>query len=336
VEAARQNRDMPAAPPLPALTHHEIFSLVELFTRAGHAVDLAASDRSARRLRFKPQPRLLAGASGSEWLELDASEPGRFVLSRIGRPASGPAARLEATGSHLAELLTRIAAVPAEAQFRGGPGWVVAHSHRAEAAAGGALRLTASEAHAGALTLQARLPAIAGFPAEVELAAGGRASDEASAEALIDLPDDLLAVLGRRWVRLWRVGPQWHSTLRLTGRDPERSRRAEADIEAAAAHLALTLAEPPTRFHQRLAGARWAFAARRALPAFSVLVMIGAALAVPQLDMADNSVLRMLVFNAPPLLLALGVCLQELPRFELPRPPRPLKAPAWHVPAAHP
>jgi len=329
---------MHAAPPLPALTHHEIFSLVEPFTRAGHAVDLPASDRSARRLCFKPRQGVLGAAALSEWLELDASEPGHFELTRVSRIDAGAEARLVTRGTRPAELLVRLAAVPAQAQFRVGPGWVVAHSHRVGAAAAGAaaddagvtLRLAASEVQAGALRLQARLPALSGYPGEIELAATG--------PGLIDLPDDLLAVLGRRWVRLWRVGPNWHSTLRLRGRDPERSRRAEADIEAAAAHLALTLAEPPARFHQRLAGARWAFAARRALPAASVLGLIGGALAVPQLEMANSSVLRMLVFNAPPLLLALGICLQELPRFELPRPPRPLKAPAWQagVPAGAP
>ena len=35
---------------LPALTHHEILRLVEPFVRAGHRPDLAASDRTRRRI----------------------------------------------------------------------------------------------------------------------------------------------------------------------------------------------------------------------------------------------------------------------------------------------
>jgi hypothetical protein len=40
---------------LPALTHHEILRLVEPFVRAGHRPDLAASDRTRRRIVFHPQ-----------------------------------------------------------------------------------------------------------------------------------------------------------------------------------------------------------------------------------------------------------------------------------------
>jgi hypothetical protein len=65
-----------------------------------------------------------------------------------------------------------------------------------------------------------------------------------------------------------------------------------------------------------------------------VAALIGASLAVPSFEIAKNSVFRMLIFNAPPLLLALGLCLQELPRFELPRRPRPSTAQSWRSAAA--
>ena len=46
---------MRAEAALPALTHHEILRLVEPFVRAGHRPDLAASDRTRRRIVFHPQ-----------------------------------------------------------------------------------------------------------------------------------------------------------------------------------------------------------------------------------------------------------------------------------------
>ena len=44
-----------SAPPSPPLTHHQILALVAPFTRSGRTVDLAASDRLARTLRFRPR-----------------------------------------------------------------------------------------------------------------------------------------------------------------------------------------------------------------------------------------------------------------------------------------
>ena len=55
---------------------------------------------------------------------------------------------------------------------------------------------------------------------------------------------------------------------------------------------------------------------------------------MPSFEIAKNSVFRMLIFNAPPLLLALGLWLQELPRFELPQRPRPSTALSWRSAAA--
>ena len=57
-------------------------------------------------------------------------------------------------------------------------------------------------------------------------------------------------------------------------------------------------------------------------PLLAGLGLIGAALAVPHLAMAPDSTFPMLIFNAPPLLLALGVCMKELPHLEFPRLPR--------------
>ena len=56
---------------------------------------------------------------------------------------------------------------------------------------------------------------------------------------------------------------------------------------------------------------------------------MGAAAAVPQLSLSSDSVLRMLILNAPPLLLIGFFCLREVPRIEIPPLPRPLRQSAW-------
>jgi hypothetical protein len=50
---------------------------------------------------------------------------------------------------------------------------------------------------------------------------------------------------------------------------------------------------------------------------------------VPYLKLGPDSVFRMLIFNSPPLLLALFFSLRETPRIEIPPWPRQLKAAAW-------
>ncbi|TXC65795.1 hypothetical protein FSC37_06385 [Piscinibacter aquaticus] len=70
---------------------------------------------------------------------------------------------------------------------------------------------------------------------------------------------------------------------------------------------------------------------RRCVPLLAVLGLIGMSFVVTNMDFARDSVWRMLIFNAPPILLALGVSLQELPRFEWPRWPRASQASSWHA-----
>ncbi|MBL8302713.1 MAG: hypothetical protein JNM26_08075, partial [Ideonella sp.] len=70
--------------PLPPLSHHEILTLVAPFTRAGRSVDLAASDRPARVLRFRTVAR--RGEGGIAWgetLELASPEADHHVLTRV-------------------------------------------------------------------------------------------------------------------------------------------------------------------------------------------------------------------------------------------------------------
>ena len=321
--------------PLPPLTHHEILGIVEPYTRGGRQVDLALSQRLERRLAFKAV--LHADEPGSaalhESLQLENPRTGLFRLTRVLRRADGLEATLLSEGADAGELLARVEAVPPRCQFRSGPGYEIALSQRIGAAPvrrgriadAAPLRttLTRGVVRAGGLELVLKMSAVRKVPGELKLSAVD------PAVGALDLPEDLLAVLGWDWVRLCPVKGGWTSRLRLRGHEPDRSRRAEAKLLTAAQHLAQTLAETPARYQERHLAARWGVVFRRGIPVLTFLGMILGILALPRLGIPEGSPIRMLIFNAPPLLLAIGFCMQELPRFEIPPIPRRSAAAGW-------
>jgi hypothetical protein len=290
--------------------------------------------------------------------QLDLAEAKRPELTRhlCGPPGSkaGMTARLQARGGSPAELLACIQAVPAQQQWLEVGQATVVLSHRIElpraapgAAAGTSaaptLVLTDALVRVAGCRLHMRVPRVPGMPAELELspadappASSGpalsparRTAAAARAPEAPEPPPDLLAVLGLRWSRLSRVRGSWRSTVQLSRREPARSADALAKLLQAVAHLGQTLAEPPSRFHQRFTRARWAVTLRRATPLTVALGLIAAAAAVPVLDLGEGSVLRMLIFNSPPLLMVWMFALREFPRIELPPLPRVPAAGAW-------
>jgi len=78
-------------------------------------------------------------------------------------------------------------------------------------------------------------------------------------------------------------------------------------------------------------GARWGVVARRALPLIGSAAMIAAAAVFAKLepDLAQDSVLRMLIFHAPPIVLVILFSLNELPRVEIPPLPRRPRGTSW-------
>jgi hypothetical protein len=312
-------------------THHDLVALVEPFARRGRHVDLAASRRLERQLVFKAVGH--AGDPGlRETLQLDNPAVDVYRLTRVLADPSGLEARLVAQGPVPAALLDAIDVVPAQRQFDAGAGFALAFSHRLPsrpragtgAPAANDLLLTAAVVAFDGFRLAVQLTAVKGIAADAEL--------RATRGDAIDLPQDLLAVLGWHWSRLTRRQGAWTATLQLRGSGVERGRDAERKLIAVAGHLARTLGEDPARFHARWRAARWVAAARRAVPLLACIVMCIAAAAVPQMELQNNSVLRMLVFQAPPLLLALYFGLGEMPRIEIPPWPRQLTEPAWRRP----
>jgi len=307
---------------LPPLTHHEILELVEPFTRRGRRVDLAASDRLARQIVWQPvdRPGLVDGGPPlRETLTLDNPYAGGFRLTRELKPAAGPSARLQADGPDPGELLARIEAVAPARQFRDGDDGVIALRHEVEP--GDRLVLTEGLARVGGLDLSLRMPTARRYPAEITLTAGGA--------DFIELPEDLLSVIGWDWAPLKRVDDGWQSKLRLRRKGAERSRRAEVKLERTVAHLARTLAEPPRRFHERFLAARWFAVVRRTIPVWTCVALIAAAVALPIRIIEENPALRVLLMNAPLFLIALSFTLQEQARLEIPPLPRASPAPSW-------
>ena len=305
----------------PPLTHHDILGLIGPFTRSGRQLDLAASDRIQRCLVFKPEacPNLPVTAPAlTDQLALDCPADRHFVLRRSVTHPNGLTATLLAQGSEVASLLAGVQAVDPMPLFRAGRGWQMACSYQLMWPAADLL-LTRAVAQVQGLRLQLKMSSVQGYPAELEI----------TADAAIALPDDLLQVLGRDWARLTRHPKNWRSTLQIRGKASERSSLVANQMEAAARHLAQTLAQPPAQFHPQHLAARWRVAARRAVPLLTLLLLVLGALAVPYLGVAQDSVYWMLIFNAPPLLLLWGFSLREIPSFELPRPPRRLSAVNW-------
>ena len=308
------------------LTHHQILGLVAAFTRAGRQVDLAVSLRLERRLAFKPLQH--AAVDGlhpplTETLWLTAAEDGKFTLRRVLTAADGLDAELEASGPDAGALLSRLTAVPLERQWRQGQGWQMATSHQVVAgadAAGIGLQPTRAAVQLPGCHLRWTPPPVHSRLGELRLAPAGLVGV---------LPEDLLAVLGYPWTRLVAMDGAWQAHLRQRGTGLAAFAQAEQRLLRTAEHLARTLAAPPAQFHVRYRAARWRVAARRTVPALLSLALVAGAAAVPQLSLSSDSVLRMLILNAPPLLLIGFFCLREVPRIEIPPLPRTLRQASW-------
>ena len=335
------------APPGPApLTHHEILRLAEPFSRAGRSVDLPASDRLARRLAFRPRMHAAESAMPAvrEDLLLEASGNSWFALHRSVHPAAalavGEVATLQAEGANPAELLAWVDALPASRQWQQAAGVTIALGHKLQAAGRGqtepVLSLMRAAASLAGLAIVMTVPRVKNVAAELQLSpvtgAGtgvGVGTGAGAPSAPRALPEDLLAVLGLDWSRLTRHSGGWRASLRLRGEGAARGLDAEAKFHRTIEHLARVLAALPATFHDAYRGARWRVTLRRGFPLLVCLLVIGAAAAVPLLELGPGSVYRMLIFNAPPLLMLWLFTMRDLPRFEIPPLPRPLPTDAW-------
>lgn len=309
--------------PTHPFTHHEILGLVQPFTQHGYQVDLAASDRIARRLIFKPVTHEKSDRSGidaTEVLQLDNPRPGLHLITRTLTLPQGLSATLESQGDDPAVLLQRIETVLPQQQFRTVEGTAVALSYRlvqpnARRAATDTVRreLIRGEAEIAGFTVVLRAAQVRSYPAEIDI------TPKAPGVAL---PEDLLAVIGWSWSTLRKNKSGFTGKLMVRGQEPERSGRVEAAFEKTVAHLERTLTRPPAAYYEKLRGARWTVTFRRAVPALFFGGLIAGAASLTMIDVPQDSIFNLLLMGAPPLLMFGAFGMRETPSLEIPPIPR--------------
>ncbi|WP_020507568.1 hypothetical protein [Lamprocystis purpurea] len=314
------------------LTHHEILTLVEPFSRSGRQLDLAASDRPERRLVFKPReypPKTLFGPTLTETLVLENPRSDLYRLVRNMHIPSGETATLRIEGSDPANLVERLDRIATQVHFQVCRGVTIARSYRliynpsSVRGVPGQDNLVLNEAKADLGNIELTLDAGIGTrgPAEVHLTA--------KPEQVFAPPDDLLAVLGWSWRPLRPIKNGWRSLLRLPASEPKRTPALEQKLVQTVDHLALTLAEPPARFHQRFPVARWICVTRRLTGILVVVGLVAAGPLIMFMDLAPGSIWRFLAFHSPPFLMIGFFMVKELPLMRPPRIPSPPPATAW-------
>lgn len=314
---------------LPPLTHHEIFTLVAPFAQAGYQVDLAATDRPARRLLFRPRD-VHDAALPAAWQPLREQITltcgnNHHALLRTLETAQGLRATLEGEGGDIDALLAACAQVPPARQFMQADGVAVPLQHRLLRGANPApaLMLKAARAQLPGLVLQMRLSPVQGYSAEVAL--------ERDGARVAQLPADLLEVLGLAFHRLVSNSRGWASRVELRGADARRGDDAEKRLAQMVAHLARTLAAPPREFHRRHRRARWLIALYSTWPVAVAGGVLAVGISLQARGAAADSQLALLANVVPPLLLVALFLRRETPRIGLPRWPRRLRADAWQV-----
>ena len=319
------------------LTHHEILTLISPFTRRGWQADLAASDRAGRKLAFKS---IVHPADGDDepslrvTLLLDAEAAKGFRLVRTvaideisgAKAIRGPVSTLTVEGADVEALLNRTEAVPLRRQIKLYTGIPLARSYIIDAEATGGPCFVEAKARIRGLTLEAQADRKRGMPVDIKFTADP--GEE------LRLPEDLIAVLGWRFRPLVHIVSYWRGTIKVARREPERTAEIEFDLGRLVTHLARTLDQPPAAFHGHYRQARWRVTFQRAIPMVLGIALLAATPLIRFLDLEGNSILRMLIFHAPPILLVSFFIMREMPRLEIPPVPRPLRNRAWIVSSA--
>ena len=320
------------------LTHHEILGLVRPFTERGRHLDLGASRRDERILHFRPvehPPTTADAPTLREELTLAVSERRSFRLVRKLTPLGLGDGRMSATlttaGPDAAALLEEVERFPIARHFPSCAGVLLQRSYVLEARGeddnpAGLIwvaRLVQATATVAGVQLDCDAE-IRSLPIKLNLSAP-------SGQSLV-VPRDLLAVLGWPWRPVDDYDSHWRSSIRVPKREPRRTADIEDKLERTVRHLAETLSQPPARFHTRHLQGRWRASFQRGIPLFAALALIGGALSLTQVPIEDETLLKLLAFNLPPLmLLAFFFGFDDLPSIELPRLPRPLKQDSWLV-----
>ena len=315
------------------LTHHEMLTLVAVFARDGQRVDLAASDRAKRIIRFESLevPAVPGLPAHIQKLSLHNPAPKEFILWRHLCFADGHEATLEVRGREAAQVYEGLEQCDPSMHYRHQSGADVRFSYRLQNRA----RPGAEVAWQRILVLAQTTIAGREFTLEAGSSLGASSPVLIShhAEGDLDLPDDLLSVLGHAWRPLQRYSSAWKGSLKLPQRQPLRSERAEALFLEGVAHLQAVLeGMHPEGFHRQFFWQRWrVFWWRSLWLQLGLLILLGMALMLWAFDVGEPDQVPMWVNNIPPVLLVLTFLIWswEVPRFEIPPRPKPLTAAHW-------
>jgi hypothetical protein len=318
--------------PIP-LTHHAILELVAPFTRQGRALDLAASERAQRRLRFKPihhsdQP--LPGQALTETLVLECPQAAPFRLQRRVENANGLCSTLEIEGDDAGLLLEQIEAVAVGQQVVVAEGIPIARSYQLtwvdateQHPAHWQRKLVRAEAWVAGVVLTCNAKTGRKMPADLEL--------HAEQDQRLRVPADLFAVLGWEWRPMRELGKRWRGSVRISAVEPARTGDIERKLSQAVTHLARTLRSHPGDFHSQWQAARWRVTFQRAIPMLTGLALLAVTPLVQLLSLDNASLARMFIFHAPPMLLMGIFMMRELPVIEIPPVPRRLIGGDWII-----
>jgi hypothetical protein len=314
------------------LTHHDILALAEPFTRRGRHVDLAGSDRLARRIRFKPTEYSATqdGPGGlTESLVLENPSRQHFRLIRTLTDTAGRVATLRSDGPDPKALIERVDAVDPTRHFPTLGGVRVACSYRIEVDPGseesssGAVRLVflraLTDLHGIGIELDAQVGH--GMPAEIRL--------RPIPQRPVRPPEDLLAVLGWAWRSLRRFDGGWRAPLRIPAAEPTRTPDVEAKLARTLEHLVATLGSTPVDFHRGWLRQRWFALARRTLGVLSIASLLAIGPGILLFGAPEGSPLRLLSFVMPAVLILVLIARHEAPSLKITPLPRPLPADAW-------
>ena len=328
----------PRRQPRIPLTHHEILTLAEPFTRRGRHVDLTGSDRLTRRILFKPTEHSgTPDHPGALTETLVLENPGRqhFRLTRTLTDAAGRVATLRSDGPDPKGLIERVDAVDPRRQFPTLGGVCVACSYRVETDPGahggspGTTRLVLLRALTDLDGIGVELDAQVGhgMPAEIRLLP--------TPQRTIHPPEDLLAVLGWAWRSLGPYDGGWRARLRIPAAEPARTPDVEAKLARTMRHLVATLGAPPVDFHRTWLRQRWAALARRTLGLMTIAGLLAIGPGILMFGAPEGSPLRLMSFVIPALLILVLIARHESPRLKIPPLPRPLPGNAWRPEPAH-
>jgi hypothetical protein len=301
--------------------------LIAPFSTRGYRVDLAATDRAARRLVL----RALTAEGGQpeegarECLYLEVPETGaRRLFRRVEQPGGLVAELCIEDATDLDAALETVLGADAPGLFRAlDDGHSLAMTY-CSTTPQSAWRLVRATSQVAGRTVW--IDATRGDPEKgrVEYAIGPASGGERP------LPVDLVAVLGRGWGSMaWRESA-WRGRLQVSRRLSRRRTQLEQAGVTLVGHLLAVFAAAPDAFHPRYRLARWAVVWRRLFPTL-VFALLVAVLVAPMLLVSGFEAPGWFIALSHPFML-LGVVLAiyfDVRLFDVPPLPRALALESW-------